>query len=972
MSRSELDSMISAATTNPMAVQRAGIEYLERVSNGEVEIVDPSNAFVYLMEFASTLFTNQRRKDELINMRQYPELANSRKDLYHHMSDIDYLDVFSKPAEASLMLIMDLEEIKSKAIDTGINGIRKLVIPRYTKIKAGDINFLLQYPIEIRVLSYGGIQVVYDNRLISPLQSLESNQINWVINNYNSDRTEFINLDIPLQQLDMKTYTAPMSAAKTFSKTYSYSDLYHYCRVYMKNGDGTWTEMKTTHSDLVYNPSTPTAVLSVLEDNKLNVSIPQVYFSTGLANRTIRVDIFTTKGPLELAINEYAVEMFSVEFNTIDNDDHGVYTEPTPKLNTVVALGSSKVSGGSSSLGFAKLKERVIFNSLTNVELPITNVQLKSQLDRITDMGFSIETDIDNVTNRLIAVSREMPIPEIREISTGMGSNVVTLSRSVNHILANADVVDNGPRITVLPSTLYRDEGGYLSIIPSEERDSILSMPPDLLTTTVNNNQYFYTPFHYVYDLTDNVFRVRPYYFGDPTITRKYFVGDNGVLGVGITTNTHSVVRDGDEWVIQVMTGSTDNLKELDDEAVMAQLAFIPQGEIGRVYLNGSLLGRDPVSKEWIFEFRFGTTWDIDKNHRLHVVGFESEGVAPHSYPTSLDTVFDIFYVVRESDLDYVETSDIDALVGDFLINESVIGMYHEQLTIGLGSSLEGLWSRARSTIGEEHYLRHTVDVPKLWETNVPEYDPVTGAVVLEYDEENRPSIVYAHMAGDPVMDNGEPVYVARAGDLVYVNGAPVVSEPRNILRQVEMVLFDGAYYFVTNATDATYKVEVPEQVVTWVNQTLKPVREKLLENTTLWFHPKSNVGMVPVVSDEGLQVTIQAAQRLLVEIYVPTSVYRDDALKSEIRRTVREVVSNQLKTVRVQRSTIINALRENIGDEVVEVAVRNLGGSADYDVVTMVDESARLCIGKKLTQLPDGTYGVEDAIDIMFTQHGE
>lgn len=969
MSRSDLSRMIDAARLNPMAIQRQGIEYLEKVRGGEVEVVDASNAFVYVMEFASTLFSNLARKDEILNLRQYPELAQGREDLYHHMSDVDYLNVFSIPSTTELLLVYSLSEIIEKAVDTGNAGVRKLVIPRHTKVMAGDVPFTLQYPIEIRVLPHQGIQVVYDNSRPSPLQALETNKVAFSILNYNIGHEEYLQLEVPAQQIEIKSYTAPMSAAKTFNKSYKYADQFHHCRVYTSTGDDGWKEIKTTHSDLVYDPGTPTAVLKLLDDGMLNVSIPQIYYSSGLLNRTLRIDIYTTRGALELAIQGYSADMFTATYEDYDNDDKGKYTAPVKRLTASRFMASLPATGGSNAIGFDKLKERVIHNALGSIDLPITNVQIQTQLDRLTDAGFSCVTDIDNATRRLYAASREMPVPEIKEISSGAGSNVVTLSKTIEQILNSADVMDNGQRITILPTTLYRDEGGYLSIVDREERESIMALPSDLLADTVNNSTFFYTPFHYVYDITDGVFKVRPYYFGAPEITRKFFVDDNGTMGVGVDVNTHQFERTETGWVLRIMTASTDALKDMDEEVLVAQLAYTPPGEVTRVYLNGQLLGRDPKTKEWVFEFRFDSTWDVDREDRVYLDGFEGEGISPHPYPAELSTVFDVFYGVRNDLVPAGESSIIDERFGHFMVPYPVTGLYHEQLTVKLGHELTGLWARARSTIGEEQYLRYEEDVPLLYTTNIPARDTETGAVVIDYSS-GKPAMVYDHRVGDIVVEDNRTVYLHRKGDVIIQNGAPIVRSPRSILRQVELVLFDGAYYFVTNGTDLAYRETVPTQVVEWVNITLKPIRDKLLENTTLWFHPKTTVGLVDAIVDGSLTVSLEAAQRLRIEYFVSPMVYRDEALKEEIRKSTRKTVAQLFKEMQVTRNGISETLKDTMGGYVIGVKVNNLGGERDFSVISMSNESARLCIGKKLVALPNATYGVEDAIDILFSQH--
>ena len=970
MSRSDLNEMIELAKLNPMAVQRAGIEYLERVRNGEVQIVDASNAMVYLMEFASTLFANGARKDEFLNRLQYPQLANTRSDLYHHMSDVDYIDIFSSPSVSTLLLIYNKAEIVSKAVATGVNGVRKLVIPRHTVIKAGEVPFVLQYPIEFRVLPHDGLQVIYDNSKPSPLMNLETNEVISTIENYNQGHEEYIQLEVPVQQVAMKSYSAPMTASRIFSKTYAYTDQFYFCRVYHKVTGGEWVEIKTTHSDQSYDAYTPTAVITVLDNNQLQVSIPQVYYTTGVIGSTLRVDIYTTIGPLELAIQGYSSDLFTCTYSDLDNEDGGKYTSPMNRLTSGFFAASAPATGGSNMLPFEKLKERVINNAIGRIDVPITNVQIQSQLDLLGDIGFSCVTDIDNITNRLYAASRELPAPDIKDISTGMAASVMTLSKTLAEVITTADVTDNGLRVTVLPTTLYRSNNGILSIVPAQERNALKALSPDILVERISNDDFFYTPFHYVYDVSDSVLTVRPYYLGNSRMTRRFFVDANRTLEVGLNSNQHELTRTATGWSLKVMTSSTQSLKDLDDEALRAQLAFIPPGETTRVYLDGTLIGRDPKTKEWIFSFDFTSNWDIDPDHNIHLSGFVADRISAHEYPASLTTVFDLFFSVLEDTIKTGDVTDIDTNMGAFMYDEAMVGLYHEQVTIVLGDVLDGLWSQARSTVGAEQYMRYEEDVVARYTTDVPD-KTAQGGVKVAYDDNQKPYVVYKHRAGDVKVDEdtGEPEVLHAKGTIMYQNNEPIIASPRTVLRQVELCLFEGGYYFVTNQTDIDYVKTVPNQIVEWVNITLAPIRKRLLGETKLKFHPKSTVGLIKAIVDGKGEATIQAAQNLVVTYYVPKSVYKDLVLQEEMRKATRRVLTVAFKEMEVTRNGLEAVLKTTMSDDASAVSVYGLGGNNTTNIISMSDESSRLCIGKALATLPNATLGMKDSITVLFEE---
>ena len=68
----------------------------------------------------------------------------------------------------------------------------------------------------------------------------------------------------------------------------------------------------------------------------------------------------------------------------------------------------------------------------------------------------------------------------------------------------------------------------------------------------------------------------------------------------------------------------------------------------------------------------------------------------------------------------------------------------------------------------------------------------------------------------------------------------------------------------------------------------------------------------------------------------------------------------------------IANRIQLAAGDDVRTVSIQGLGGGVPgYDIISLVDESARLGIRKKLVALADGTYTVEDAVEVLFILHG-
>ena len=252
---------IDRVRVNPAAIQRTALELLEKTTNGEKDIVDPTNPFVFLLESAAIFSAAGMINDEAVLRKQYAVMAQTEEELYMHMSDKDYINRFSTPSTAPITFLFSKEEIYEKAVDTGIGSIRKIVIPRNTEITVAGTKFTMQYPIEIRIMAHGGLQIVYDVSKPSPLQVLSTNVVEWDIVTIN--RMEFVRIQVPILQFEINSYYAHLSLSNAFVKSYDLPNDYYYCRIYASQTNGSWREILTTHTEQVFDPLKPTALLKV-------------------------------------------------------------------------------------------------------------------------------------------------------------------------------------------------------------------------------------------------------------------------------------------------------------------------------------------------------------------------------------------------------------------------------------------------------------------------------------------------------------------------------------------------------------------------------------------------------------------------------------------------------------------------------------------------------------------------------------
>jgi hypothetical protein len=964
--RSELMGLINTARYNPGSIQRVIIDQIERTHSGDLELVDPMNPFIFLIEAMATIAGAQFVQAEDLTRKQYPQTAQSFEDLYHHMADQDYIGRFDTPASVKMNLLLGKDEVIRMAVPIGQGNIRKITIPRHTSFKVADTIFTMQYPIDVRVMGNGGIQVVYDGSKDSPLYELETNKLNWTLENYTVEHAEMINIEIPVLQFFIDSYNVSLNGTTSFKKTFVLKDNFYHCRASMSDRQGNWSEIGTTHSDQVFDPMKPTLLLRVI-DNLLVVSLPQVYYNTGLANNELRIDIYLTKGPTEIPLQTYSSNSFVAKFIDLEKDDNGIYTAPLLAMTTLAVFSTDTVSGGGRGLNFDQLRDRVMRNTLGSNDIPITPAQVAS---RLTDLGYASVLNIDNITNRVYLATRAMPLPKNGSVTSGAGATIAMLSTTMELLSEHNTIVNNGYRITVLPSTLYKNNNGVIEIVGDDEMDLIHSLPIDNKLSNINETEYLFSPLHYVVDISENTLVNRPYYLDDPIIKTKIFVDDNDTLGVGVNSSVHAFERTVSGWRLLVKTDTDASFKELPDKDVYLQLAFKPVGESDLAYLNGKLVGKDPETLERIYEFLIDSNWDINRNHEIGITSFSIYEPVNRTFMTSLTSNFDIIYSVANIPERGFIPGWVDTQLGNHLLPHDTKGLYYERLTLSFGESLHGLWNRARTVIGDNDVEVYAEDVLGFYSETQYARD-VTGAIEMELVDGKRQFKVL-HLKGDPILDiGGNHITLYYKGEVKYdENKNPIELNPRKVVRQLDMFLLDGAYFFTTGESDIAYAKSVPVTLVTWLKDHIRPLANKVLEKTTLYLHPRATVGYVSALIGAGKKTRLLAAQQLLVTFYVSSTVYKDFALRSSIEQSSTESIATLLTKPVVARDEIQTMIKTVVGADIISVELQGLGGSADLSTITLADDSGRLCIGKRLVSSPDGTLVVMDDIQFIFVQH--
>lgn len=966
----DMASQIAAYQYNPAAIQRTAIQTVSDVSNGVLTIVDPTNPLVFLLEAGAVMVSSYMAKDQTLTRQRYPKLAQTPADLYYHMADQDYLGRFATPATATFQMLIPQDTLDAAMVADTTLGYSKIVIPRDSVFSVANTNYCLQYPIEIRLLTHGGYQVVYDLSVLSPLQTLNSNVIDYEfrVNSSNGTQTTYLWMEFTVTQMSVTSSSKAVNASTLTTMTFNMTDSYYYTRLWYTNDGAAWIEMSTTHNAEVYDATVPTGVLNV-DGSTLTITIPQVYTTATvsggvpLLTGNIRADVYTTKGVLSMVLGAYAPTAYSGLWQWLDNTQNTTYSAPLNSLSLAI-YSTTTVAGGTAETPFTTLKEQVINNTVGQKVLPITNVDAQSQL---SVGNYQLVSDVDNITNRKFLATRAMPTPTNSSLITGAGSTCGTFSFEMADLVNYSYVVDNGTSMTITPSALYKDVSGLMDFVSDAEIAQLAALSSDQKAITVSAGGYRYSPFHYVLDNTLAEFAVRPYYLDGPSVITKVFVGENDTTQLQVVTGSYDIARTTSGYLITVTTSSNDGYKAISDSDVQALMLYTPNGETTSAYILGTLTGTS--STERVFTFDLSTNYNVNSSDALELTQFVMFTDSPTLTAASLLQDFSIIYCTTSTMPSGWVSSAIDTLFPSFLVPSGIVAISQETLRVQLGYALDRLWANARTVASSITYETYTVAEPALYTKDVYVTD-AQGSIVQFVNGE--PVYTYLHRRGDPVLDaSGNPVILHAVGDPVLdVNGAPIPTSSRGLSRQVDIFLIEGVYLFGTDSAAIGYKAQMVSSLVSWLTNDLETIEAELIEQTDLYFYPQQSIGAIVVLAN-GVQKTVEASQSLVLNLYVTQTVYDNTDLREELNDNSIEIISAALTAASVSVSAIQASLLSSYGTDVVDAQLSGFGGSSlNMTVFTVTDNSTRCSLKKVLVAESDNTLIIQEDVTINYIVH--
>lgn len=943
-----ITSLLDVVKFDPSAMYGATLDHLENITNKQIDLIDPTNPVVMLLE-ASAVTASSAVNESLSNLRlQYPSLSANADELYHHMSDIDFVDQFAVPAKARIYIMMLVNDLVQQAQPVPGTNFSRVKITRNTEVEVlGDVKFSIQYPVLIDIYTQDNIVVRYDLGEKSPIKDLEEHLIESSFK-VDQEGNEWLMFPLDTDQffINYNEYTAATSTP--FDKVIPLTDQFYYARVYYKNANtgNQWQEIAITHSDMVFDPLTPTALLRV-SDKELKVTIPRVYLNSGAISGNVRVDVYETKGKMYQALVDLVPKDFSINYRAIDQaKDTDQYTAVLPRVNAL-AFSTDIVNGGRSALSFTELRKRVIHNSVGPLPIPITEDQLEAKAN---NRNFDIYKSVDVVTERTYIANSWLPT--VSELNNENIEATIELTReefvtSPAQLDQYSFVINNGSKYTIPSNTLFTVDNGVVSMMSDSEIATFNGLSQEDRIAYMNQLDMYFTPFHYVLHLGNDSIRTLAYDLDTPEVSSLSVDTINEGLEPRVDIRGAVVNKTATGYRVEIIVRSDDAYKNLPDADVGAVLRLKVSNSSEYVSLvnDAPAGGVYPLDNgDRVFTFTLDTDYDID----------EYDAIAIKDLPVA---GFSIFVEMVNSGNFYLFTTNNALPQVPFSVNNDLSTLNisnlqvltKENAVIKLGTPLKHLWTRSRLSFSENKYKVYDRDIPAFYERDIYKLNPKTGTT-LTVDEDCDVGVEVLHYKGDPVLDtNGNIVYKYRKGDPVLdENGKPIIDYKNGIYLHLEVLLIDATFLFATSQQYIKHLSDTRALITQWITRDMVELNRNALELTTVEYAPIAKSGTIEIYTASDSTVSVPARYSPTITLFVRKALRSSVDELNLVKKAVSQIFVEYLRNTKLSMSELKSTILSNLDGVLSGIKITDFDPLEQYEVISIVKPDERFSIKKR------------------------
>jgi len=925
------------AILDPASLQIASLERLDKALDGKFDIVDPNNPFAFLMENTTMLTTSMMQKTENTMRQMYPVLANDKKDLYHHINDTEINNIMSVPGEAIFNIFFNLNDIINNGIETTYSY--EISIPKNSFISVDNTVFTILNDIIIKYFKNGGVYVeaVYSDLDLAyrTNKTLDSSITT------NNDGTNFVLVSLPIKQVKYYNIKESILTKQPFIKDVVIDDYFTYLTARsISTSLKKEIELEKTFSEFVYNPSRPSILIKPM-DELLRLEIPSVYTINNSISSYVDMDIYTTKGDINLELSTYSTDEFEMTFNLTN----AAY-DSSAVINNVNCFitASTNVYGGKNEISFDDLKDKIINYSTGDNKLPVT---LQEVDDFVTNHGYQFMFTTDTIVKREFAISKylgNLGYNVNSNIDLFIGKLDINLSRTFT-----SKIIFDDNSITIAPYQRFRLEDGILVPLTDNETNLLSILSKDDLSS-YNSKEYFLNPYLYILDYKDNL-KTRVYDINRPIIENPVALYNNSPI-TPVELIDRAIERRDSTYDIKLILGSGNKILKLDPTKVKAQLD-LSLDSINNLSYRGELKYDNEIGS--FLHFVLPVEGYINSEDKMLFIDSISK-VNSAFINIATDVVLSI-YTSGE------EMSDVDGYDISGILDDDVTSiLYKEKIDIRFADNLEAVYRNYNVNFLERKFMTYENDVYLKYKTDIYELDE-DGTVKLEYnDETGIEELVLKHTAGDDVIDdNGNKVLLHRAGDVILdSNDRPIIDYINGLTHKIDLLLIEDSFARTSDITYREYILEYLYQLSLLPVKEIPLLEQSLVENTVFKLTALNNLNEVTIkLNDEWVSFDNFIEPTITINLLRGTSILVDSVLEAKLATTLQGLLSENLMFNEAEEK-----LKEVVGGDVISVRLSNIVNN-DISSIEYKDTSGRFILSKQLLRNNSGNTIVSSKIKV-------
>ncbi len=952
---SELKIDLEEIRFNPVKIQRNVLDAIEINAEANITLTDPTNPFLMLME-ANISLTNDALNENVVNLRRtYPSLATKATDLYHHISDIEAINMYAVPSKAVMLITVNLKQL----IESGYEVDNKILatIPEFTYITVDNTKFTILNNIRITYFK--------DSKKINIEQLTSTNDIAikdiGVLKNIitvDENNNSWVQFETLVRQTERHVIEDSIISGMGFKKEVILDDQYYTTNVFVKNqmSNNVWKKINVSHSDIVFDPNIPTIHIKVLDDRVI-YSVPEIYLLNNTITGSIKLEIYTSKGKLTLNLHKIPVNEYILTLGNTTDD------ESTAVMENIITIPSSRniLDGGRDQRTMEELRTTIIENTTGQNTLPIT----QNEIEEISSYdGFNVTRVLDVVTDRYFIATKSIPEPLDKKVKSKMD---VFLNKI--HIISdeysNNDFIKplSRNRLVMRSGTTFINENNVVKPLSNTEYKTLKNLTSLELVKTLSENKYFVTPFYYITDIISGSVKSRIFDFDSPKLSNLTILSKN-TNEVSANVEQYTTYTNSKGFVLVFTVVGNSKYEEINTSNIKAQLSIKLPNSVNDTQFYATM---DPVTK--YLKFEIATDFFVDEVDHITILNGNSE-----LKDLTMDLISNISLIIYTNDPNIVKTSY--SVTNDIVYDKdiNIMALSKETLELNLGKEFKYLWNNVSTDYTERKYSTYKDNVPMTYVEDI--YDVhEDGSIFTPVDTDDDgecDDIEYniLHHKGDLMYDDeGNQLYKHSKGDVKHDDrGNPVIDGYSGIIRYLDILMLEYEYTLTLTVSYTDYKENVLKLLRLYIDKNMSDLNERMLDNTAIFYSPsRTNANSEINVGLNKFLISSVVRPKVVLYILKSSPILNDKI--SYLRSIIGMIIHKHLDTNNINLNTIKDDIIFTFGDGVKGVKILGLDGELELEIFKVNFGSSKLSMAKKISYDVSNNIMIEYDIDIEIHQ---